>query len=350
MDKRRGLLRKTLVIGIILLFIGISINTSTGYGVNKKSVYPISNGNTLYVGGSGPGNYSKIQDAIDNASLGDTVFVYSYSSPYYENVYIKYDKTINLIGENKYFTVIDGNKSGHVVRINGVEGVTISGFTIRNSGEGGSGIENYGGGEYNLIEGNIFSQNYNGYNQYGGYRNIIRDNKFHNNTYRGIWVGYDLESCFEGNHIFGGVYGMRFGRSSASDIFNNTILSCSEAGIWINLCNGIEVLGNKLNNNKYGILSTGDSKGLKISSNLISANKYGIHLEGTSYSIVKKNNFIGNEPSASFGYSFLNRWSRNYWDRPRLFPKPIFGTIGIPSKEIQWINFDWRPALKPYDI
>jgi len=30
--------------------------------------------NILYVGGSGEGNYSSIQDAIDNASDGDTIF------------------------------------------------------------------------------------------------------------------------------------------------------------------------------------------------------------------------------------------------------------------------------------
>ncbi|MEF8847999.1 MAG: hypothetical protein V5A68_02570 [Candidatus Thermoplasmatota archaeon] len=29
----------------------------------------------LYVGGRGPGNYSTIQNAIDNANTGDTVFV-----------------------------------------------------------------------------------------------------------------------------------------------------------------------------------------------------------------------------------------------------------------------------------
>ncbi|MBN2065256.1 MAG: hypothetical protein JW771_00415, partial [Candidatus Thermoplasmatota archaeon] len=35
----------------------------------------ISSGTRLYVGGVGPGNYSYIQDAIDNASEGDTVFI-----------------------------------------------------------------------------------------------------------------------------------------------------------------------------------------------------------------------------------------------------------------------------------
>lgn len=59
----------------------------------------------LYVGGDGPGNYSKIQDAIDNASNGDTVFVYN--GIYYENLVV--DKSINLQGENKEYTIIDGD-------------------------------------------------------------------------------------------------------------------------------------------------------------------------------------------------------------------------------------------------
>ena len=43
-------------------------------------------GNILYVGGNGPNNYTKIQDAIDDASNGDTIFVYN--GTYYENVII----------------------------------------------------------------------------------------------------------------------------------------------------------------------------------------------------------------------------------------------------------------------
>jgi hypothetical protein len=45
----------------------------------------------------------------------------------------------------------------------------------------------------------------------------------------------------------------------------------------------------------------------------------------------------------------MNQWSRNYWNRPRLLPKLIFGKIEIGSDRILWINIDWRPALKPND-
>jgi len=63
-------MKRFLTIGIILLFIG-SISSSTGFNLEKQSTVATLDGNTLYVGGSGPGNYTKIQDAIDNASDGE---------------------------------------------------------------------------------------------------------------------------------------------------------------------------------------------------------------------------------------------------------------------------------------
>ena len=85
-------MRKIITLGIMLLFLGMTISSSTGLYLDEQSIKPLSSGNILYVGGSGTGNYSKIQDAIDDASDGDTVFVYDDSSPYYENVIV--DKSI----------------------------------------------------------------------------------------------------------------------------------------------------------------------------------------------------------------------------------------------------------------
>ena len=128
---RKGLFRKSLVLGIMLLFVGASVVPSTG------RVEISNNGRAiLYVGGSGPGNYTSIQDAIDNASDGDTVFVYDDSSPYYENVVV--DKSISLVGEDKDTTIIDGGGGGNVIEVE-ADWVNISGFTIQNSG-GGAGI------------------------------------------------------------------------------------------------------------------------------------------------------------------------------------------------------------------
>jgi hypothetical protein len=80
------------------------ISKSDDSKYEERFLMQASKGKTLYVGGSGPGNYTKIQDAIDDASDGDTVFVYDDSSPYYKNMVI--DKKINLTGEHRETTVI----------------------------------------------------------------------------------------------------------------------------------------------------------------------------------------------------------------------------------------------------
>ena len=85
---------------------------------------------------TGEGFYA-IQDAIyDNKTLdGHTIHVYP--DVYYENLVI--NKSIALKGNGKDTTLIDGNKSGDVVRIIS-DGVILSGFTIQNSGLSYAGI------------------------------------------------------------------------------------------------------------------------------------------------------------------------------------------------------------------
>ncbi|EMR74655.1 hypothetical protein MBGDF03_00929 [Thermoplasmatales archaeon SCGC AB-540-F20] len=121
-------MRKIIALGIMLLFLGMTISSSTGFNLEKQSTVATLDGNTLYVGGSGPGNYSKIKDAYNAANPGDTIFVYS--GIYYE--FIDIDKTINLIGEDKDITsIIWNSKYGPVLRI-GSPDVVVREFTLYN--------------------------------------------------------------------------------------------------------------------------------------------------------------------------------------------------------------------------
>ena len=124
-----SLFRKGFVIWVILLFISCGVFPSYGMQIEKNPITKTKFGNILYVGGNGPGNYTKIQDAIDNASKGDTVFVYDDSSPYIED--IKIQKPLSLIGENRDTTLIIGKKFNNIIRIYS-DHVNLSGFTIQN--------------------------------------------------------------------------------------------------------------------------------------------------------------------------------------------------------------------------
>ena len=83
--------------------------------------------------------YQYIQDGIDAADNGDTVFVYSgiYKKEIYEE--IKVNKTIKLIGENKNTTIIDGFGQVYGISIFS-DSVFISGFTIKKASDSGIGI------------------------------------------------------------------------------------------------------------------------------------------------------------------------------------------------------------------
>ena len=136
MDKY-PLLRKGLAVGIILLFVGTCIIPSTGQDIEKPSI-TTSRGNWLYVGGSGPGNYSTIQSALNNASDEDTIYIYN--GIYYENILV--NKKISLIGENNYSTIIDGrqNPDNPVVHVI-TSPFRICNLTIRNASFWNDGIE-----------------------------------------------------------------------------------------------------------------------------------------------------------------------------------------------------------------
>jgi hypothetical protein len=94
----KGDKNRIISIGIVGILI---ISGYMGFIIFKSELVEAS---TLYVGGGGAGNYSSIQGAINDANPGGTVFVYS--GIYYQHVIV--NKNINLTGENRDTTIIDG--------------------------------------------------------------------------------------------------------------------------------------------------------------------------------------------------------------------------------------------------
>ncbi len=98
---------KGFVLGIIFFLLLSSIISSHGQDTDFGTTSSSFQEGILYVGGNGPGNYSKIQEAINDSIPGGTVYVYNDSSPYYEHLVIQ--KSISLIGEDSQSTEINGS-------------------------------------------------------------------------------------------------------------------------------------------------------------------------------------------------------------------------------------------------
>jgi parallel beta-helix repeat protein len=123
-------MRKELALGIIFFLLIPGIILSNGQNVGEKSILSPSKGNILYVGGGGSGNYTRIQDALNDSKTGDTIYVYNDSSPYYEHLVIQ--KSVFLIGEDKFSTEINGSLLENTLDTVNVAGdnVVIEGFRI----------------------------------------------------------------------------------------------------------------------------------------------------------------------------------------------------------------------------
>jgi parallel beta-helix repeat protein len=357
-----GIFRKTLVFGIIILFIGIAFAPLSGSTVpqqhisscNKSSTMLInSRGKILYVGGSGPNNYTKIQDAIDNASDGDTVFVFDDSSPYYENVVV--DKSINLIGEDRNTTVVDGGGIDSVIEVS-ADNVSVEGFTVTNCmhdlSEAGinifsdwniiknnSIVENQctgirlSGSHYNLIENNFLKDNI--------CRHIYLIDESNNNTVQnntltqsddwlkacdGIWLSKSSSNLIVNNEITGIKSGVGIALDEASNynvvnknmihdnpckdlsksiqicnsdfnlILYNEIISNGGAGIMMFFSQGNEIIGNTIDSIPYQGISLADCRYNNIIKfNNISSTKWGIDIGMySSKNIVESNYLINN--------------------------------------------------------
>jgi len=277
------------IIGILLLTSSSSL-LATGENVKtegciKQTTDDISSlnfGNTIYVGGNGPDNYSAIQDAVDSANPGDTVYVYDDSAPYYENIII--DKTLNLIGENKNTTVIDGMMSGDAAIYISAEKVNISGFLINNSHPAGIDI-------------------------HSKYTNISGNNIFEN-ILCGI-ICYSNENMIFGNNIISNlVYGIFFTDGSSYNIVLNNNISFNH--------NGIEEAGS-YNTFSDNIITFNDGRGINIgeygsntiSGNLLSNNLWGIYVHSGN-NLFYNNNFVNNYGEGVFiRFAYNNKFFHN---------------------------------------
>ena len=344
-----------LTIGLICLFIVSALSPIVfGYKINisNESPFTLSRSNTLYVGGSGPGNYTKIQDAIDNASNDDTIYVYNGTYPH--NVWI--DKSISLVGENKNNTIIEGGWLT-LVTID-TDDVIVTGFTVRDCGfyySGGihicgksSNVTIIGNnlsnniicgisisGDNNYILNNTLKDNYNGI-KLAGNNNTIAGNVIESNNRTGIYyvwirsIGKSYDPIYQNNIIkeniiINNAEGIYVERSNNSLIYNNLIANNRWTGVYAPdndpgdeyypYKNNTKIENNTIINNGYGIIFF-DSNRTTITDNIIALNNRSISLYDCNKTLIYHNNIVNNlkPPKDENGHcdNYKNQWDNGY--------------------------------------
>jgi hypothetical protein len=361
--RKNPLIKKSWAIGTILLFLGTSIIPVTAQDT-EKSLSPLR-GKWLYVGGSGPGNYSTIQGAINDAVHGDTIFVYAASSPYYENLII--EKSIILIGEKRETTCIlgDENSGGIIINIS-ADDVSIRGFTIQPVGGHRIGIAVY----KNYTFPDLWNME--------SIQNVTISDTIIKNTSRGIFTIRLNNGKITGNIIeyCTGDAAVYLLASSNNTISYNFVAYNGGDGIIIDGMWGIYKVINNLqqpwpkNNtllyntvklNRLGIEVNSGPINTRIYENNITDNlELGVLIIYAYNTEITENNFINNGEDAFFSsirfpqfVILKNSWENNYWGHPTKAPIIIHGSFISPLflfVEVPLMTFDWRPAQEPFDI
>jgi parallel beta-helix repeat protein len=283
-----------------------------------------------------PNDYPTIQEAINNANEGDTIIVSA--GTYYENIVLH--KSVNLLGESSYTTILDGKGVKDVVDVT-ANNVTIEGFTIRNGKVGIHLISVTN----SLIRRNNVRNNQDGIDVTSSWNATIIENNSSNNIQRGIYFEFSWNGNVESNIIEeNGWYGLNLFNSLNSSIIGNSVkgkrgdfdaiglylsrncivvgntASDSGFGVWLESSTNIVVEGNDVYNNGYGISLTNSIQNVIKQNDVRTSRGYNLGLYSSNMNTFYHNNFVATitkqvESQNSNNTMHNDTWKEgNYWN------------------------------------
>jgi parallel beta-helix repeat protein len=369
---------------LMLMLVFPLVLVSTGSSANKTNIITVDD--------DGDADFSIIQEAIDSASPGDTVYVHS--GTYFEHLLI--EKTITIIGENKETTIIDGNYTGTIIQVSAYQTdiVTLSNLTIQNSGSNldqdtiDSGLESTEACLY--LSNNIFINNTNaGIYILSGFGPIIKNNLFKNSKVYSIIGGFIESGKITHNNFEGSGHPLYLMFCLNTEISNNHFeggMYSILANILFIYCVQLTISHNEFATGSYGILAIdgADSSNMITENNFMYNDQFFVKTNtktpfaskidknsNTFYEMTQKTQYFYdmaemwyNSPFSNVlttlngittlsGGSTLDSNYYTYWNgRGKFMIKGInIIIIKIPFIIIlPWATFDSNPASEPYSI
>jgi parallel beta-helix repeat protein len=312
------MIRKCLAIEIILLFLGACFIPAIAQDTEKQL---LSRGNWLYVGGSGPGNYTRIQDAINDANTGDTIFVFR--GVYNESFSIQ--KSITVLGEDKTSTIIDGQFLYRGIVQLVAENILFSGFKIVNSKQDTDDGFGISVSSHDIVTNNIIADNgfFGGIIITGDY-NQINNNIIHNNQGHGIYIRKSASySTISENNIYDNNDGIMAYYCDNSVISNNHIQTNKRRGLWI--------YGTENNEYSYNLVEYNigpafyfeeKASGDRIKGNIIKNNGEGLVINDAQSLIITENFFYAQ--GIQLVHNEVNYWITHTISNNSINEKPIY--------------------------
>jgi len=255
-----------------------------------------------------PTAFPTIQAAINNASDGDTVFVYN--GTYFEDVVV--NKTIMLVGEDRNTTIIDGDGNSFAIHV-ASNNVSISGFTIRNSGSHivqvsnvdncnltGNTVTDGSVGVYLLnakgsyIGNNTVSNSDTGIRFESCDRNTLENNNVTINQ-DAVYITYSNNIVASSNFLVGNInQGLYLNHSSENTVRKNVVAD-NGAGIRLHYSTDNAIVDNGLTGNNDGGLTLYYSTSNVINGNVVTQNGFGMRLAYSGDNSFRDNQITSND-------------------------------------------------------
>jgi len=256
-----------------------------------------------------PTDFPTIQAAINNASDGDTVFVYN--GTYFENVVV--NKTIMLVGEDKGTTIIDGDGNTFAIHV-ASDNVFMSGFTIRNSGSDtvqvfnvdncnltGNTMTDGSVGMYlvnakgSYIGNNTVSNNNIGIRFESCDRNTLENNNVTINQDAGVYVTYSSNIVASSNFLVENVNQGLYLDHSSENIVRENLVADNGEGIRLYYSSANTIVDNNVTGNSEGGLTLYYSTSNAVNGNIIAHNGFGMRLDYSGSNTLRDNHISSND-------------------------------------------------------